>query len=269
VWPASGHLSTPLRDEITSRHVRHKASELVLVVGDLYEPRPDLTVPTCARGRGTRTVNSHVRPTTASRLAGNTQAPHQGRTMTRRLRPGVVCVAMVFTVAMIAGCGSDAPLAPDVDIEQQPAAASSTVAVTGRNTDNASSPASRTEVARRAAATNRDGSNTEDTAANGAGETEAAASGLEIAGGRDTAPVGAYAAALHALGGEVACAVRHISDIVPVGDGVVHTFWRNECGPVTCVGKIESYPGDNSGRRALENGWCSSGVRSIGFSGNL
>jgi hypothetical protein len=40
--------TVPLRDEIASRHVRHKASELVLVVGDLYELRPDLAVPAFA-----------------------------------------------------------------------------------------------------------------------------------------------------------------------------------------------------------------------------
>lgn len=189
--------------------------------------------------------------------------------MTRRLRRGVVYAVMVFTAAMITGCGSDAPLAPDVDIEQQPAAGSSAVTTTERNTDNAGSPASRTDVARRAAATNGDSSNTEDKTANGVDGTETAVSGLAIAGERDATQVGTYAAALHALGGEVVCAVRYISDIVSVDVGVVHTFWRNECGPMTCVGKIESYPGDNSGRLALENGSCSSGGRSIGFSGNL
>jgi hypothetical protein len=37
-----------LRDEIASCHVRHKANELVLVVGDLHELRPDLTGPAFA-----------------------------------------------------------------------------------------------------------------------------------------------------------------------------------------------------------------------------
>lgn len=37
-----------LHDEIASRHVRHKANELVLLVGDLHELRPDLTGPAFA-----------------------------------------------------------------------------------------------------------------------------------------------------------------------------------------------------------------------------
>ena len=54
------------RDELASRHVRHKTSELVLMVGDLYELRPDLTVPALAAAAQKTAGVSATRPVSQS-----------------------------------------------------------------------------------------------------------------------------------------------------------------------------------------------------------
>lgn len=75
--------------------------------------------------------------------------------------------------------------------------------------------------------------------------------------------------AVEALGGGEECGDRLISDIVEVGEGTVHTFWRSECGEIMCNGTIESYPDSTLGEEAVERGSCAAGGRSVRFSGGL